>query len=354
MRKVRIKDIAEIANVSIGTVDRVIHNRGEVSPATRERIQKLLMEFNYKPDIAARSLALKRNIHLAVLMPRVVKDHTFWELPQKGIRRALNAMDHDQVTLHHFYFDQMNRDEFLRVVKHFPFDTVEGVLFAPVFKEESYAFLAHCDSRDIPVVLFNSFLEAPSVKSYVGQDAYQSGYVAAKLMDFGLKRGGDLAIVNMSARKDHYAHIIDREKGFRAYFSGRPENRIHLASINLNGADNQMMKAELEELCVSRDIAGLFVTNSRVYQVARFLEESGRDGVRLVGYDLLEENIRLMKRGRIDFLLSQKPEEQAFQGLNSLYNLVVFNREPSAKQWIPIDILTSENLDYYQYKATTK
>ncbi len=31
MRKVRIKDIAEIANVSIGTVDRVIHNRGEVS-----------------------------------------------------------------------------------------------------------------------------------------------------------------------------------------------------------------------------------------------------------------------------------------------------------------------------------
>ncbi len=36
MDKVRIKDIAEIANVSIGTVDRVIHKRGEVSQATRE------------------------------------------------------------------------------------------------------------------------------------------------------------------------------------------------------------------------------------------------------------------------------------------------------------------------------
>jgi len=42
MGKVRIKDIAEIAQVSIGTVDRVIHNRGEVSQVTRERIQKLL------------------------------------------------------------------------------------------------------------------------------------------------------------------------------------------------------------------------------------------------------------------------------------------------------------------------
>ena len=57
MAKVRIKDIAEIANVSIGTVDRVIHKRGEVSLATRERIQKLLTEYNYTPDIIASSLA---------------------------------------------------------------------------------------------------------------------------------------------------------------------------------------------------------------------------------------------------------------------------------------------------------
>ena len=44
MRKVRIKDIAEIANVSIGTVDRVIHKRDGVSDATRSRIENLLEE----------------------------------------------------------------------------------------------------------------------------------------------------------------------------------------------------------------------------------------------------------------------------------------------------------------------
>jgi LacI family transcriptional regulator len=351
MRKIRIKDIAEIANVSIGTVDRVIHNRGEVSPATRERIQKLLMELDYKPDIAARSLALKRNIHLAILMPRVLQDHTFWELPQKGIQRALNAMDHDQVTLHHFYFDQMKREEFRTVVHQFPFDKVEGVLFAPVFKEESNGFLEQCATAHIPVVLFNSFLEAPSVKSYVGQDAYQSGYVAAKLIHYGLEAGRDVAIVNMSARKDHYAHIIERARGFRAYFSGRPEGPGQIISLDLNGADDHILKEELGRLCSSHDIAGLFVTNSRVYKVARYLEESGRYGVRLVGYDLLEENMRFLKQDRIDFLLSQRPEEQAFRGLNSLYNLVVFNREPAPKQWLPIDILTSENLDYYQHKS---
>lgn len=353
MSKIRIKDIAEIANVSIGTVDRVIHNRGEVSPATREKVQKLLMEFDYKPDIAARSLALKRDIHLAVLMPKVVNDHTFWELPQLGVQRALKTLDHEQVNLHHFYFDQMNREEFKTIVEHFPFGAVEGVLFAPVFKEESNYFLEESGRKNLPVVLFNSKLEAASVRSFVGQNAYQSGSVAAKLIYLGLEPGRDVLIVNMSARKDNYAHIIDREKGFRTYFSKRTKRHDNLLSIDLNGADDNSLDEELEKIFVSNDIAGLFVTNSRVHKVARFLTETGREGVRLVGYDLLPENIHFLKQDRIDFLLSQNPEEQAFLGLVSLYNLVVFNREPKATQWLPIDIITNENLAYYQPKSFT-
>jgi len=351
MAKVRIKDIAEIANVSIGTVDRVIHKRGEVSPKTREKIQKLLKEFDYKPDIAARSLALKRDIHLAVVMPKVVNDHTFWELPQQGIQQALDALEHDQVSIHSYYFDQLDRLGFSAVVENFPYGEVEGVLFAPVFREESTAFLERCAEASIPVVLFNSLLDTPTVSSYVGQDAYHSGYVAAKLISYGLEEGRDLAIVNMSARKDHYAHIIEREKGFRAFFTSSENQPKHMISIDLNGADDLQLREKLSELCASYDIAGLYVTNSRVHKVARFLSETRRDRVRLVGYDLLPENIEFLKQDGIDFLLSQKPEEQAFLGLNSLYNLVVFNREPAKRQWLPIDIITRENLAYYQPKS---
>jgi len=351
MAKVRIKDIAEIANVSIGTVDRVIHKRGEVSQKTREKIQKLLEEFDYKPDIAARSLALKRDIHLAVVMPKVVKGHTFWDLPQQGIQQALDALEHDQVSIHPFYFDQLDRLGFLPILENFPYETVEGVLFAPVFEEESTIFLDRCEEKNIPVVLFNSLLDTPAVSSYVGQDAYHSGHVAAKLISYGMEEGRDLAIINMSARKDHYAHIIQREKGFRAYFVSAASHPKHMISIDLNGADDLQLKEKLSEIWASYDIAGLFVTNSRVHKVARFLSETKRDRVRLVGYDLLPENIEFLKQDRIDFLLSQKPEEQAFLGLNTLYNLVVFNQEPAPRQWLPIDIITRENLPYYQPKS---
>ncbi len=351
MSKVRIKDIAEIAQVSIGTVDRVIHNRGEVSPATREKIQRLLLEFDYKPDIAARSLALKREIHLAVVMPWLVHNHAFWELPRQGIQKALDALEHRHVILHEFYFDQNDREPFRVLLKQFPYERVEGILFAPVFQVESVQFLRRCAAWNLPVILFNSLLEEPSVASFVGQDAYQSGYVAARLMDYGMDRGRDVAVVNMSARTGHYAHIIDRERGFRAYFDRKKGRLNQLISIDLHGAGDTMLKKKLLGILSEHDIAGIFVTNSRVHKVAGCLEGMEQGTVRLVGYDLLPENIRFLEQERIDFLLSQRPEDQAYKGFESLYNLVVFNRKPAPRQWLPIDIITRENLPYYQSKS---
>ena len=71
--KIRIKDIAALAGVSTGTVDRVLHNRGEVSQKSREKIEKILTELNYQPNIYATALASKKkNIHslLYYLKPR--------------------------------------------------------------------------------------------------------------------------------------------------------------------------------------------------------------------------------------------------------------------------------------------
>ena len=51
--KIRIKDIAERAGVSVGTVDRVLHNRPNVSKPAREKVEKALKEMNYQPDEVA-------------------------------------------------------------------------------------------------------------------------------------------------------------------------------------------------------------------------------------------------------------------------------------------------------------
>ena len=348
MTRVRIKDIARIANVSIGTVDRVIHHRGEVSHATRERIQNLLQEYNYKPDIMASSLALKREFRLAVVMPKVVNEHAFWRIPQNGILRALEELSHYKISIDTFYFDQFDGNDFVKQVNSFPFHLIQGVLFAPVFQAESIAFLEACGQNSVPVVLFNSLLEAPAIKSFVGQDAFQSGFVAAKLINYGLVPQRDVAIINLSARKEHYAHIISREKGFRSFFEQQSDRLNNLLTLHLNGEEDHKLKEQLDEIFSTFDIAGIFVTNSRVYKVAECLAIRGIMNVRLVGYDLLPESISYLKRDYIDFLISQKPEEQAFRGLSTLFNLVAFNRQPEKRQFLPIDIITRENLAFYE------
>lgn len=70
---IRIVDIAKMAGVSVGTVDRVIHNRGRVSEENRKKVQAILEMVHYQPNLMARSLASKNSIiccHYSVFYSR--------------------------------------------------------------------------------------------------------------------------------------------------------------------------------------------------------------------------------------------------------------------------------------------
>ena len=54
MERVRIKDIAKMADVSVGTVDRVIHGRSGVSESSRKRVEEILKQLDYQPNMYAK------------------------------------------------------------------------------------------------------------------------------------------------------------------------------------------------------------------------------------------------------------------------------------------------------------
>jgi len=92
-KKARIKDIATMAGVSIGTVDRVIHNRGEVAEETKLKVQKILEETNYSPNVMAQVLKSKRRFHLVSLLPTPSEDNSFWKKHMLGVNRAIYELD---------------------------------------------------------------------------------------------------------------------------------------------------------------------------------------------------------------------------------------------------------------------
>jgi LacI family transcriptional regulator len=348
--RIRIKDIANRAGVSTGTVDRVIHERGEVSRKTREKVLGILEKMHYEPDILARSLASRHPFRIAVLLPYHTRGNWFWKEPLTGINDACSELGHFRIEVRDYLYDQFDKQEFLlrsrEVLKAGP----DAIIAAPVFNQETREFFDRCREKDIPFISLNDNIRHPGQVSYVGQDSRRSGSVAAHLMKTGMQGKGRLLLVSIAGDRDNYSHILNREKGFREYWektNGSAGPGI-LSLAMPKDSYAYIEKALSEAFGKYGDIRGIFVTNSRVYQVARFLEETGRKDIMLVGYDLINPNIRYLNNGTIDFLISQKPREQGYKAMMCIFNALRLNKKPTPEQLIPIDIICRENLCCYQ------
>ena len=76
VERIRIKDIAQMAEVSVGTVDRVLHGRTGVSEASRKKVENILKQLDYQPNMYASALA--SNIFLPVYCLSMQKATIGW------------------------------------------------------------------------------------------------------------------------------------------------------------------------------------------------------------------------------------------------------------------------------------
>lgn len=340
-----VKAIAKLANVSIGTVDRVLNNRGGVAENTREKILKIIEELDYRPNLSARRLASRKKLKFAVLIPETSAETQYWADPLNGILQAASEIRDFGVEVSYYLFDQNDRTSFSEKADEISGATFDGVLMAPMFEEESLLFFSKCHLKKIPVVFINSDLPDQKNLCYIGPDLYQSGYLAAHIVNYLSGEPQNILVINISKEIDHHHHLLRKEEGFRKYFES--QNRHILDKIDITQTDYAHISQKLSSVLCERKYHLLFVTNSRVSAVARYIAENRIDGIRLIGYDFLEENIEYLKNRVIDFLICQKPREQGYRGLMSLYHHLVLNVPVEKEQYMPIDIVTRENYQYY-------
>ena len=342
-----VKEIARRANVSIATVDRVLHNRSGVSEKTKKKINDIIKELDYQPNILASRLASKKIISLAVLIPRVSEETDFWEAPMKGISRADSEIKKYGVQVSTFYFDLNDPTTFNEQAAAILDGHFKGVLLAPSFIEESRKFVRACREKKVPFVFIDSDVPDEDNLCYIGPHLFQSGYVGAKLSTYRLKEKHKVAVVNISKETDSY-NYLQIEEGFRSYFKDR-NLPIEIIRIDIKDTDSLSVTRDLTRaLHTHEDIEAIFVTNSRVFSVAAFLEKNKRSDISLIGYDYLKENIAYLNKEFIDFLICHKPEEQGYRGLMALYQTLVLGAPVEKTYFMPIDIVTKENQAFYQ------
>jgi LacI family transcriptional regulator len=245
-------------------------------------------------------------------------------------------------------FDQYKVSSFKQKVTELLNYNPDAVLVAPVYKEAAVQLAGELGERNIPYVFIDSNIEGVNNLSYFGQHSYQSGFMAARLLEMGLPEKASIAIIKPS-KANISNQVVSREKGFRAFFENAPiKGRYHLLSVEYDLYNETGRKKQLLEFFASHpSISATVVFNSMVYEIAAIVEQLKLKNIRLIGYDLLRENAEYLRKGTVTFLLAQRPEEQGYFGIMTLFNYLAFHTEVEKVQYVPIDILTKENLDYY-------
>lgn len=90
-KKLTIKDVAEIAKVSKGTVSRVLNKKPGVGDKTRKKIEKIIKKLNYSPNLIAQNLASKKTGNIGVIIPHQAEyylSNSYWPVLLSVITKA--------------------------------------------------------------------------------------------------------------------------------------------------------------------------------------------------------------------------------------------------------------------------
>lgn len=340
----RLVDIARLSGVSIGTVDRVIHNRGRVSAEARLKVNDAIQALDYKPNILARSLRLKSSVRVAVVLPEYGEDD-YWRISINGINSEIGKWSHYGVNTITYTYNPFSPESFLNSLDLLEDEVFDGMVIAPIFHELTRNYLADLRSREIPFVLFDSNIPELSPLSFSGQDLYASGRLAGELVLTGLRGGtGELVLIHVTEEQSVAPHLKEKERGFASFLA---ENGKEASVFSFQSGIGDFRMA-LHAVLSDPGLSGVYITNSKgTSEVARAAQQLGRQDLTLVGYDLLADNVRMLRSGTIRFLINQNPGRMAQTALNHLFTHLVLAQEVPALAHFPLDVITRENVDSY-------
>ncbi len=334
--KPTIRSIAAAANVSRGTVDRVLNNRPHVDPAVRRRVLEIAMEQGY-PGLTPSSEAAHR---IGVLIAHW-EDPYFTEQTRIGVQRALRLIGRQNVEIVVEEMNSRSDDEYLRRCEHMRNAGVDGLVLNPPNNLLMRAAFERLAQEGIQLVTYNSRLDGQEYLCHVGQDLEQSGRIAAGLLFRAMGGQGRILIVTGNMEFTSHRRRVD---GFCARLSelGFPNERYDIAACY----EQVGLTAETVERVIRKhsDLRGIYMaTESTRGCMEAVAQCRPRRRIHIVCNDLTPLNRRLLRAEQLDFVVEQDFPAQVCQAILTLADKLIRQHSPkNGVQHVTTSVFTPE------------
>ena len=341
-KQATITEIAKRAGVSIGTVDRVLHNRAGVSEKSRAKIQAILDEVGYRINLHTSAVALKKEYHIVITVPQA-QEGEYWDTLLSGTRQAMDEYSDIHTVCDVLPYDQFDPASCRKAYEGIPDMCPDAVIIGPTFDAETQTLCSKLEKGRIPYVFVDTTISDTHPLAAYTADQPAGGSLVGKLLDSIIPAGKDIALILSRFGSNGKAQNMEQRRiGLHNY-------------IEENGNSRRLLECEGQEredltkfFSANPDIGGVCVLNSRGYVVADFLNEFGYKDVKVVAFDLTEKNVRSLREGSIFALVCQRPERQGFLAVTTLLEYLLYRSSKESGHYLmPLDVVLRENLPFY-------
>ena len=310
-----IREIAELAGVSRGTVDRVLNNRGSVNKETAEKIRTIIRQLDYKPNRAGIALAAQKKKYLigVILFSRKNPffDHVMQGFSDKADELSLYGCEISVKRV--AYHPEAQLSAIRACLK----EGVQGLIITPYNGDKIREELNKLIRSGIPVITVNSDAEGVRRLAYVGSDYYNSGEAAGALMKLVTSGPVRLGIVN--GDNNILCHT-QRISGFVDKLSDDARFKVVCQGESLDD-DKKAYELVSQMLHSHPDVNAFYFTAAGVYGGCRAIAELAPEkDIKVITFDEVPSTIEMMQKNIITATICQEPYWQGSKSLELMFS----------------------------------
>ena len=186
--------------------------------------------------------------------------------------------------------------------------------------------------------------------SFYGQDSFSSGYFAAKMLMLVAHKNKEIMIMKQTKNgKVASKQQANREVGFYHYMKDHfPQIKISVLELPTE-EDRRTYDETLEQFFTTHpEVHHCITMSSKAHIVGEFLLRTNRRNIQIMGYDMVGKNANCLRQGSISFLIAQHAYMQGYYCVDTLFRAIVLKQEVTPVNYMPIELLTRENVDFYR------